>query len=158
MIKTPVFWVMYVMFVLMGAGGLMVTAQLALMAKDLKVADVPIDLGFWVPTALVLALSLDRILNGLTRPFFGWVSDHIGRENTMFIAFGLEGIGIFALDTSSRSRCTSLRAARSSGSASTTIPRRTNGTRRRKRKCTGPSRAGTRCTSRSRSTRSTARC
>jgi len=97
MIKTPIFWVMYLMFVLMGAGGLMATAQLALMAKDYKVADVPINLGFWVPTALVLALSLDRILNGLTRPFFGWVSDNIGRENTMFIAFGLEGIGIFAL-------------------------------------------------------------
>ena len=47
--------------------------------------------------ALTFAATLDRILNGLTRPFFGWVSDHIGRENTMFIAFLLEGIGIFAL-------------------------------------------------------------
>src|SRR5713101_1342640 len=37
------------------------------------------------------------ILNGLTRPFFGWVSDHIGRENTMFVAFGLEGLGILLL-------------------------------------------------------------
>ena len=97
MIKTPVFWVMYVMFVLMGAGGLMATAQLALIAKDFKVADIPVSLiGITLP-ALVFALSLDRVLNGLTRPFFGWVSDHIGRENTMFIAFMLEGIGIFAL-------------------------------------------------------------
>jgi OFA family oxalate/formate antiporter-like MFS transporter len=48
-------------------------------------------------TALAFAATLDRILNGLTRPFFGWISDHIGRENTMFIAFFLEGIGIFAL-------------------------------------------------------------
>ncbi len=47
--------------------------------------------------ALPFALSLDRILNGLTRPFFGWVSDHIGRENTMFVAFGLEGLGILLL-------------------------------------------------------------
>ena len=39
----------------------------------------------------------DRILNGLTRPFFGWISDQIGRENTMFIAFFLEGVGIFLL-------------------------------------------------------------
>jgi OFA family oxalate/formate antiporter-like MFS transporter len=46
---------------------------------------------------LAFALSLDRILNGVTRPFFGWVSDKIGREITMFIAFGLEGIGILAL-------------------------------------------------------------
>jgi OFA family oxalate/formate antiporter-like MFS transporter len=97
MVKTPIFWVMYVMFVLMGAGGLMATAQLAPIAKDFHVADIPVSLiGITLP-ALTFALSLDRILNGLTRPFFGWVSDHIGRENTMFIAFGLEGIGIFAL-------------------------------------------------------------
>jgi len=97
MVKTPVFWVMYLMFVLMGAGGLMATAQLAPIAKDFKVADMPVSLiGITLP-ALTFALSLDRILNALTRPFFGWVSDHIGRENTMFIAFGLEGIGIFAL-------------------------------------------------------------
>jgi OFA family oxalate/formate antiporter-like MFS transporter len=97
MIKTPVFWLMYVMFVLMGVGGLMATAQLALIAKDFKIADIPVSLvGITLP-ALVFALSLDRILNGLTRPFFGWVSDNIGRENTMFIAFIAEGIGIFAL-------------------------------------------------------------
>src|ERR1700686_552639 len=97
MLKTPVFWVMYLMFVMMAAGGLMAVAQLAPIAKDFKVADVPVSLiGLTLP-ALTFALSLDRILNGLTRPFFGWVSDHIGRENPMFIAFGLEGIGIFAL-------------------------------------------------------------
>src|SRR5690242_16525830 len=97
MLREPVFWVMYVMFVLVGAGGLMATAQLALIAKDFKLADVPVSLiGLTLP-ALTFALALDRILNGITRPFFGWVSDHIGRENTMFIAFGLEGIGILAL-------------------------------------------------------------
>jgi OFA family oxalate/formate antiporter-like MFS transporter len=96
-IRSPIFWVMYLMFVLMAAGGLMATAQLAPIAKDFKVADVPVNLvGITLP-ALAFALSIDRILNGLTRPFFGWVSDHIGRENTMFIAFGLEAVGIFAL-------------------------------------------------------------
>ena len=85
------------MFVLVGAGGLMATAQLAPIAKDFKVADVPVSLlGLTLP-ALTFALSIDRILNGVTRPFFGWVSDHIGRENTMFIAFGLEAVGIWAL-------------------------------------------------------------
>jgi len=53
-------------------------------------------LGLTLP-ALTFALSIDRVLNGLTRPFFGWVSDHIGRETTMFIAFGLEAVGIVAL-------------------------------------------------------------
>jgi OFA family oxalate/formate antiporter-like MFS transporter len=97
MIKTPVFWVMYVMFVLMAAGGLMATAQLAPIAKDFKVADIPVSLiGLTLP-ALTFALTIDRVLNGLTRPFFGWVSDHIGRENTMFIAFLIEGVGIIAL-------------------------------------------------------------
>ena len=97
MLRSPVFYLMYVMFVMMAAGGLMATAQLALIAKDFKVADIPVSLlGITLP-ALTFALSLDRILNGLTRPFFGWVSDHIGRENTMFIAFAIEGVGILAL-------------------------------------------------------------
>ena len=96
-LREPVFWVMYLMFVLVGAGGLMATAQLALIAKDFKLADVPVSLiGLTLP-ALTFALALDRILNGFTRPFFGWVSDRIGREKTMLIAFGLEAIGILAL-------------------------------------------------------------
>jgi len=97
MLSSPIFWVMYVMFVLVGAGGLMATAQLAPIANDFEIAKVPVTLlGLTLP-ALTFALSIDRVLNGLTRPFFGWVSDHIGRENTMFIAFGLEAVGIWAL-------------------------------------------------------------
>ncbi|MGI8527699.1 MAG: oxalate/formate MFS antiporter [Pseudolabrys sp.] len=96
-ISTPVFWVMYLMFVMVGAGGLMATAQLAPIAKDFKVDGVAVSiLGLTLP-ALTFALSIDRVLNGICRPFFGWVSDNIGRENTMFIAFLLEGIGIYAL-------------------------------------------------------------
>lgn len=96
-LKTLPFWVMYLMFVMVGTGGLMATAQLALIAKDFKVEGVPVTiLGLTLP-ALQFALSIDRILNGVTRPFFGWVSDHIGRENTMFIAFFIEGVGIYLL-------------------------------------------------------------
>jgi OFA family oxalate/formate antiporter-like MFS transporter len=85
------------MFVLVGAGGLMATAQLAPIAKDFQIADIPVSiLGLTLP-ALTFALSIDRVLNGLTRPFFGWVSDNIGRELTMLIAFGFESIGIFLL-------------------------------------------------------------
>src|SRR3954465_14131410 len=97
MVQSPIFWVLYVMFVLVGAGGLMATAQLAPIAKDFKIDAVPVSLiGITLP-ALTFALSIDRILNGVTRPFFGWVSDHIGRENTMLIAFALEAVGILAL-------------------------------------------------------------
>jgi MFS transporter, OFA family, oxalate/formate antiporter len=96
-LKTPIFYVMYLMFVFVGVGGLMATAQLAPIAKDFKVDGVPVSiLGLTLP-ALTFALSIDRVLNGICRPFFGWVSDQIGRENTMFIAFFLEGIGIYAL-------------------------------------------------------------
>ncbi len=97
MVRTPIFWVMYAMFVMMAAGGLMATAQLGPIAKDFKIADVPVSLlGITLP-ALTFAATLDRVLNGVTRPFFGWVSDHICRENTMFLSFAIEGLGIYAL-------------------------------------------------------------
>ena len=96
-LKTPAFWVLYVMMTMLAMGGLMATAQLGPIAVDFKVAKVPVSLFGLTMAALPFALSLDRVLNGVTRPFFGWVSDHIGRENTMFIAFGLEGLGIFLL-------------------------------------------------------------
>jgi OFA family oxalate/formate antiporter-like MFS transporter len=96
-LRKPVFWVMYFMFVMVAAGGLMATAQLGPIAKDFQLADTPVSLiGITLP-ALTFALAIDRVLNGLTRPFFGWVSDNIGRENTMFIAFALEAVGILAL-------------------------------------------------------------
>jgi OFA family oxalate/formate antiporter-like MFS transporter len=96
-LKTPVFWVMYGMFVMVGSGGLMAVAQLAPIATDFNVGTVPVSLlGLTLP-ALTFALTIDRVLNGICRPFFGWVSDHVGRENTMFGAFLVEGIGIYAL-------------------------------------------------------------
>ena len=72
----------------------MVTAQIAPIAKFYHVATVPVLFGI---SALVLAIQLGRITNGITRPFFGWVSDHIGRENTMFIAFSAEALAVFGL-------------------------------------------------------------
>jgi MFS transporter, OFA family, oxalate/formate antiporter len=96
-LRSAPFWLMYAMFVMVGTGGLMAVAQLAPIAKDFKIDTIPVSiLGLTLP-ALTFALSIDRVLNGLTRPFFGWVSDNIGRENTMFIAFLAEGIGIYLL-------------------------------------------------------------
>jgi OFA family oxalate/formate antiporter-like MFS transporter len=96
-LKTPVFWVMYAMFVMVGAGGLMAIAQLGPIANDYKIADVDVTILMLTLPALQFALTIDRVLNGVCRPFFGWVSDHIGRENTMFMAFFVEGVGIYAL-------------------------------------------------------------
>ena len=95
MVKTPVFWLMFLMMTMMSTGGLMATSNFASFARDFGVADMLV-LGM---AALPLALTVDRILNGFTRPFFGWVSDHIGRENTMGLAFLLEGLAILLLLT-----------------------------------------------------------
>jgi OFA family oxalate/formate antiporter-like MFS transporter len=96
-LRTGMFWVMYLMFVMVATGGLMAVAQLAPIAKDFKVAEIPVTLIGITQPALFFALTIDRIMNGITRPFFGWVSDHLGRENTMFGAFLLEGAGILLL-------------------------------------------------------------
>ena len=97
MARTPAFWVMYAMFVLMATGGLIATAQLTPIAHDFRIADAPVSLfGLTLP-ALTFALSLDRVLNGVSRPFFGWMSDRLGREPTMGLAFALEGAGLLLL-------------------------------------------------------------
>src|ERR1700730_2187411 len=90
MLKTPIFWLMFAMMTMMSTSGLMVVSQMGAFTRDFGMADVLV-FGF---AALPLALSIDRFANGLTRPFFGWVSDYIGRENTMVIAFALEGLAM----------------------------------------------------------------
>ncbi|HEY2754143.1 MAG TPA: oxalate/formate MFS antiporter [Pseudolabrys sp.] len=93
MIKTPVFWLMFVMMTMMSTGGLMIISQFAAFSRDFGVANMMV----FGMAALPLALSVDRITNGLTRPFFGWVSDRIGRENTMAMAFLLEACSVTAM-------------------------------------------------------------
>lgn len=89
-VKTPLFWLMFFMMATMATSGLMVTSQLAQIATDFGVAHLTI-LGM---AALPLAMTLDRIANGVTRPLFGWVSDHLGREQTMAFAFSLEALAL----------------------------------------------------------------
>ena len=93
-LMSPVFWVLYIMFILVSASGLMATAQIALIAKDYNIANVAILGG---ATALSVALVVDNICNGAARPLFGWVSDNIGREYTMAIAFGLGAVAYWLL-------------------------------------------------------------
>lgn len=98
-LRSPVFYVLYLMFVLVAGGGLTMAASMASIARDFGIEQAPVALfGFLMP-ALVFALSLNRIFDGLGRPFFGWLSDRIGRENTMALAFL---IGAAALLTLSR--------------------------------------------------------
>jgi len=97
MASTSNFWLMYVMMTMVATGGLMAVAQLNPMAVDFKVDKIPVHLLWMTMPALTFALSADRVVNGLCRPFWGWISDHIGRENTMTLAFGLEAIAIYVL-------------------------------------------------------------
>jgi len=93
-LRQPSFYVIYVMMTMLAFGGLVITAQLNPMAVSYHVDNVIVAFGM---TAVVLAITVDRIMNGFTRPFWGWVSDHIGRENAIFIAFMLEAAAVYAL-------------------------------------------------------------
>jgi OFA family oxalate/formate antiporter-like MFS transporter len=96
-LRSGLFWIMYAAFVLVGASGLMVTAQLAPIATGFKIDKVPVTLlGFTIP-ALTFALSLNNLMNGIGRPLFGWMSDFIGRESTLFLTFLAEGFAVLAL-------------------------------------------------------------
>ena len=94
MLSTPVYWLLFTMMTLVATGGLMVISQMSVFAKSFGITSTTLVLGV---SALPLALTLDRIANGFTRPLFGWVSDHIGRENTMALAFFMEAVAIVLL-------------------------------------------------------------
>ena len=94
MMRNGSFWIIYLMMTMLAFIGLVVTAQLNPIARFYGVDKVTVLFGM---SALVLAIEVDRILNGVTRPFWGWVSDHLGRENTMFIAFSLQAVTVFSL-------------------------------------------------------------
>jgi OFA family oxalate/formate antiporter-like MFS transporter len=93
-LKSPVFWLLYVMFVMVSGSGLMATAQIAPIAKDFGVENVALLFG---ATTITVALIVDSVANGTARPLFGWVSDNIGREYTMAVAFALGGIAYWLL-------------------------------------------------------------
>ena len=96
-LRTPVFWVLLAMFTATVTGGLMAVAQLSVIAEDLGVRNYQINFYFFTMAALPFALMMNTIVNGISRPTFGWLSDQIGRERVMFIAFSLEAAGILAL-------------------------------------------------------------
>jgi MFS transporter, OFA family, oxalate/formate antiporter len=96
-LKSPVFYVMYIMFVLIASGGLTMAASMAPIAKDLKIDKIPVELFGMAMPALAFALFLNRIFDGVGRPFFGWLSDQIGREYTMALAFFVGACALFTL-------------------------------------------------------------
>jgi MFS transporter, OFA family, oxalate/formate antiporter len=102
-LKSPVFYVLYIMFVLIASGGLTMAASMAPIAKDLKIDKIPVELFGLAMPALIFAIMLNRIFDGVGRPFFGWLSDQIGRENTMAIAFFVGAAALYTLSQSGSS-------------------------------------------------------
>jgi MFS transporter, OFA family, oxalate/formate antiporter len=97
MVRQPVFWLIYISFVAVAAGGLMATAQIGPIAKDWGLARIPMTVFGATLPLLTLTLSIDNICNGFTRPLCGFISDKIGRENTMFIIFTGEGLALLGM-------------------------------------------------------------
>src|SRR5262249_18384783 len=95
-LRSSLFWIMYLMFFLVAAGGLMSAAQLAPIAHERGIADLPVSIFGITTTAIVAALFLHNITNGVGRPLNGWISDHIGRANMMGLGFGIEAVCIAA--------------------------------------------------------------
>jgi OFA family oxalate/formate antiporter-like MFS transporter len=97
MVRTPVFWLTYLLFVAVAAGGLIATAQIGPIAKDYHMDKLPMNLlGLSLPL-LTMTLAIDNLANGFTRPLCGFISDRIGRENTMLIVFIGEGLALLGL-------------------------------------------------------------
>lgn len=96
-LKTPAFWILYVMVSMGAIPGLLMTGQLAPIAESFELTKVNVTIFGITATAKLFALTLDRIMGGLTRPIFGWISDFIGRETAIFFAFTLEGVSLLLL-------------------------------------------------------------
>ena len=97
MLRSSGFWLIYFMMMMGAIPGLLMLGYIAPMARNYGVAEMPVTLLWISSAALPLAMELDRVMGGLTRPVFGWISDHIGREVGIFLAFALEGCALFLL-------------------------------------------------------------
>ena len=97
MLRTPTFWLTYALFVAVAAGGLMATAQIGPIAKDYGFAKMPMTLAGLTLPLLTMTLAIDNLANGFTRPLCGFISDRIGRENTMLLVFCGEGLALLGL-------------------------------------------------------------
>lgn len=97
MVRAPVFWVIYILFVAVAAGGLIATAQIKPIANDYGFAKWTVEYFGRTLPLLTVVLSLDSLCNGFTRPLCGFISDRIGRENTMLLVFVGEGLALLGL-------------------------------------------------------------
>ncbi len=101
-IRTGVFWLTYLVYLLIAFGGMVLTAQLGPLARDFGLENRSIVLLGVSAPVLTLAVSIDNFANGITRPIAGLVSDIIGRENMMLLMFSLEGVALAGLAAAGR--------------------------------------------------------
>jgi OFA family oxalate/formate antiporter-like MFS transporter len=87
MLQTPQFYALYAIMLMMGVGGLMATAQVSAVAGTLGIAK----------AVLASAVIINLLANGSGRIFWGWVSDQIGRERTMIVAFSIQALALLSV-------------------------------------------------------------
>jgi|HubBroStandDraft_1064217.scaffolds.fasta_scaffold03080_9 OFA family oxalate/formate antiporter-like MFS transporter len=95
-LRSPVFWLLYAVFILIAAPGLMFVAQIAPVATAFHLAAIPVHVALWTAPVLLLTLQLNNIVGGISRISLGWISDRVGRERTLAVAFSVEGVGVWA--------------------------------------------------------------
>jgi MFS transporter, OFA family, oxalate/formate antiporter len=96
-LRSGVFWLLYLIYLLIAFGGMIMTAQMGPIARDFGLENqMMMVLGVATPV-LALALSIDNFANGITRPLSGWLSDRIGRENMMLMIFSLESVALIGM-------------------------------------------------------------
>lgn len=83
MIKTPQFYLLWLMYVLTAAAGLMIISNIAIIAKE----QAQWEAGFMAVMTLAAFNTLGRVLAG-------FVSDRIGRTRTMLLAFVLQAVNM----------------------------------------------------------------
>lgn len=96
-VRTGTFWLIYLVYVLIASGGMVITAQLGPIAHDFGMEGQFVTLlGYSIPV-LTLAITVDNFANGVTRPLCGFISDRIGRENAMLLIFSAESVAFFGM-------------------------------------------------------------
>lgn len=93
-LRTAVFWLTYLVYLLIAFGGMVLTAQLGPIARDFGLENRAVVLFGVTAPVLTFAVSIDNLANGITRPIAGLLSDFIGRENMMLLMFSLEALAL----------------------------------------------------------------
>ncbi|MBS1169850.1 MAG: oxlT 2 [Burkholderiaceae bacterium] len=85
MLRTPHFWVLWTSFFSVNFGFLLLVANSAPFGRTIGVAG----------TVMAVVVMFQNLANGGCRPFWGWLSDNIGRYKAMSVMFGVNALAMF---------------------------------------------------------------